>query len=392
MKCENCNSSWDSSVALEKCPFCGELLNKKELVVADVSSALKKIISENTISIFDTPKVVISLVADYLEGFQREKKLLRIACSNGALKYVSEISKETDKEQQQILIKKLNTLLIDDAFLSEENATLILGIMLNSIDIENIVTVNNKCVENDNKSTIKEVLTDVDNFTQKNSIRYNELPLYKETIQRIFHGEGKVKSMISGYEEYAGVNIRFEPTAAENIEFVDCDTECAIPKGMVPAIEKGLRDMFKKGPLAGYPVVGVKAVLTGGSYHPVYSNSKAFEKAARIAYEECCKNGAPILLEKIVKVRAKILEDAEQTRAIMRKVSDLRGRVLELNDLKNSTWCELKFEMPMSAVDDITNFIKSKFLSNEITDIQFSCYDKLHGPEADIVINKNKSN
>lgn len=86
MECTHCKSTWNSAVRMSTCPFCGKDISCNEIEVNNVSDALRKIIQEKTLDILNSPKVVISLVSDYVVGFQCEKKLLRIACSNGALK------------------------------------------------------------------------------------------------------------------------------------------------------------------------------------------------------------------------------------------------------------------------------------------------------------------
>lgn len=119
--------------------------------------------------------------------------------------------------------------------------------------------------------------------------KYNEIPAYKETIRRIYHGDGKTKTV----DEYAVVKLRFEPCECTGLCFENHITDNSIPKLYIPAMEKGLQDAFKAGPLSGSPVDGIKAVLIGGAYHPVSSSVRAFEKAARLAFEEAYKNGAP---------------------------------------------------------------------------------------------------
>lgn len=136
--CEKCSRKWNVTDLGTRqtifCPFCGCALDGSEEKL-DVLGALKKIIFEKSLQILDKPKIVTSLVADYVEGCQKEKKLLRIAASNGAFKYIVQIANEPDNTQRQLLIQKLNKSLIDDAFLSNDNAYIILKILLETIDI-----------------------------------------------------------------------------------------------------------------------------------------------------------------------------------------------------------------------------------------------------------------
>lgn len=139
MTCEKCSRKWNVTDLGTRqtifCPFCGCALDESEEKL-DVLGALKKIIFEKSLQILDKPKIVTSLVADYVEGCQKEKKLLRIAASNGAFKYIVQIANEPDNTQRQLLIQKLNKSLIDDAFLSNDNAYIILKILLETIDIQ----------------------------------------------------------------------------------------------------------------------------------------------------------------------------------------------------------------------------------------------------------------
>lgn len=649
MECMHCKSTWNSAVRMSTCPFCGKDISCNEIEVNNISDALRKIIQEKTLDILNSPKVVISLVSDYVVGFQREKKLLRIACSNGALKYIITIANEENAKQRQLHIQKLNKVLIDDAFLSDENATIILDILLAAIespakniskpeeshtvqrqgnkqasnapaksnvpedepsfeellersiqdvsmigktvtgmlmDLENGevwldgddctfgylptqeiadrnlgIADNIKAVvvgTNDDgtlklscdrlvrlnvwddieelkdkkeilEGTVAEsnlgglsvsvkgirvfvpasqsgvpkgsdltqlignkvdlIITDV-NLDRKRAIgsvsaaqkikqqniwdtiregakysgtvksltsygafvdiggvegmihisqlsskkinhpsdvvsvgdnievyvlsfdterrkvsfgyktedkpenlggavateekKYDEIPAYKETIRRIYHGDGKTKTV----DEYAVVKFRFEPCECTGLCFENHITDNSIPKLYIPAIEKGLQDAFKAGPLSGSPVEGIKAVLIGGAYHPVSSSARAFEKAARLAFEESYKNGAPVLLEEFIEERVIVHDDCLSD--LFNKVNSVRGRVMGLEPAEKSKCSQAIFEIPISGKDQIDNCLEIN-AESEIVSIRFVRYEQVTGSAAETIIDELKN-
>lgn len=134
MKCKFCNSEWNSAVQTNTCPFCGKDLITDEKM--DISSAIKKVIADRGIEVLHTPKLVISYVMDYVQGYDREKKLFRIACSNGTLDSLFSIYSEKDPAVQKLLIQKAQKTLMDTAFISQENADAVFLILLNAIDVK----------------------------------------------------------------------------------------------------------------------------------------------------------------------------------------------------------------------------------------------------------------
>ena len=213
---------------------------------------------------------------------------------------------------------------------------------------------------------------------------YDEIPPYKETIRRIYHGEGKVKSV----DEYAVVKFRFEPCECTGLCFENHITDNSIPKLYITAIEKGLRDAFKAGPLSGSPVDGIKAVLIGGAYHPVSSSVRAFEKAARLAFEESYKNGAPVLLEEFIE--EKVIVSDDRLSDLFSKVNSVRGRVMGLDPAEKSKCSQAIFEIPISGKTQIENFLKMD-AEDEIVSIRFVRYEQVTGPVAEKIIDELKN-
>ena len=148
---------------------------------------------------------------------------------------------------------------------------------------------------------------------------------YRETIRAKTEAEGKHKKQTGGKGQYGHCKIRFEPCEEEFV-FEEEVVGGAVPKSYFPAVEKGLRECLPNGPLAGYPVTGLKAVLYDGSYHDVDSSEMAFKLAAAIAFKEGLKNAKPVLLEPIY--RLKIAVPESYLGDVMGDVNKRRGRIM----------------------------------------------------------------
>ena len=156
---------------------------------------------------------------------------------------------------------------------------------------------------------------------------------YKETIKKKVSVQNKYKKQTGGHGQYGDVHITFEPSDDLEKQYIFEETVFggAIPKNFFPAIEKGIAECVAKGPLAGYPVVGLKATLTDGSYHPVDSSEMAFKTAAMQAFKDGCMQAMPILLEPIVTLRVVVPD--EFTGDVMGDLNKRRGRVSGMNTL-----------------------------------------------------------
>ena len=148
---------------------------------------------------------------------------------------------------------------------------------------------------------------------------------YRETIRGKAEAEGKHKKQSGGHGQYGHVKMRFSPSEEEFV-FEEEVVGGAVPKNYFPAVEKGLRECMAEGPLAGYPVTGLKAVLYDGSYHDVDSNELSFKMAASIAFKEGLKNAKPVLLEPIYTL--KIAIPADYLGDVMGDVNKRRGRIM----------------------------------------------------------------
>jgi len=172
---------------------------------------------------------------------------------------------------------------------------------------------------------------------------------YKETIKKTSDVEYKYKKQSGGHGQYGHVKMRF--SASGDLEtpytFEQEVVGGAVPKNFFPAVEKGLQESVLKGPLAAYPVVGIKAVLYDGSYHPVDSSEMAFKQATKQAFKKGVMEATPILLEPIVSLKVTV-PDA-YTGDIMGDLNKRRGRVLGMNPLAGGKQV-IEADVPMSAL------------------------------------------
>ena len=158
---------------------------------------------------------------------------------------------------------------------------------------------------------------------------------YKETIVGTAEAEGKHKKQSGGAGQFGVVNIRFEPGASDGVfEFVDATVGGSVPKQFIPAVEKGLLEAVKQGPLAGYPMINLKCTLFDGKYHPVDSKEVAFVSAAKLSYEDAMTRAKPVILEPIYSYEVTV--PSEYLGDVLGDMSKRRGRVLGMeNDGKN---------------------------------------------------------
>jgi len=152
--------------------------------------------------------------------------------------------------------------------------------------------------------------------------------VYRETIRSKGEGHGRHKKQSGGAGQFGEVFIRFEP-CKEDFIFQEEIFGGAVPKNFFPAVEKGLIETFEHGPLAGFPVVGVKATLYDGSYHPVDSNEISFKLAANLAFKDAVNKLRPTILEPIYEIR--IIVKDEYVGDIMGDITKRRGRVLGMD-------------------------------------------------------------
>lgn len=169
---------------------------------------------------------------------------------------------------------------------------------------------------------------------------------FRETIRKKSDVEYKYKKQSGGHGQYGHVKMTFEPSGDLEVPFAFEQTVVggAVPKNYFPAVEKGLAEAVKRGPMAAYPVVGVKAVLYDGSYHPVDSSEMAFKTAAIQAFKKGFMEASPILLEPIVSL--KVIVPDTYTGDVMGDLNKRRGRVLGMNPVEGGKQ-EILADIPM---------------------------------------------
>ncbi len=169
---------------------------------------------------------------------------------------------------------------------------------------------------------------------------------FKETIKKTSDVEYKYKKQSGGHGQYGHVKMKFEPSGdlEKPYEFDQIVVGGAVPKNYFPAVEKGVQESVARGPLAAYPVVGVKAILYDGSYHPVDSSEMAFKTAAIQAFKKGFMEAGPILLEPIESL--KVVVPDSYTGDVMGDLNKRRGRVLGMNPCGQGKTC-IEAEIPM---------------------------------------------
>lgn len=216
-----------------------------------------------------------------------------------------------------------------------------------------------------------------------------ELPIvaYRETIRKKVSSEGKHKKQTGGHGQFGHVIIEFEPYESDGLVFETKVVGGSVPKGYFPAVEKGLQDSVLKGVLAGYPVVGIKATLLDGSYHPVDSSEMAFKMAAGIAYRDGVSKASPILLEPIGLLKATVPDD--KTGDLMGDLNKRRGRVLGMNpDPDEPGYTVVEANVPMAEMQEFANVLRQMTQGDGSFILTFERYEPLPEQMQGAVIEK----
>ena len=204
---------------------------------------------------------------------------------------------------------------------------------------------------------------------------------YRETIKGKSDVQGKHKKQSGGHGQYGDVKIKFEPRndGEFDLEFVDKVVGGAVPRNFIPAVEKGLRECMSSGVLAGYPVVGVKATLYDGSYHPVDSSEMAFKIAASIAYKKGLESAKPILLEPIMNVEIKVPD--EYMGDVMGDINKKRGRVMGMEQVGDEQ--KVIAEVPMAEMFNYATSLRAMTQARGSYVSSFGRYEEV--PESELI-------
>lgn len=210
---------------------------------------------------------------------------------------------------------------------------------------------------------------------------------YRETIRKKVQVQGKYKKQTGGHGQYGDVWIEFEPCDSEKMEFGEHVVGGAVPKNFFPAVEKGLRESVEKGPLAGYPVVGLHATLYDGSYHPVDSSEMAFKMAANLAYKTGMPKAGPVLLEPIGLLKCTVPDD--DMGDIMGEVNKRRGRVLGMEPASEGQQT-IEAEAPEAEMHDFSTFLRQTTRGRGSFSFEFSRYEEAPSQVSQKVIEEAK--
>ena len=198
---------------------------------------------------------------------------------------------------------------------------------------------------------------------------------FRETIKKKSDVDSKYKKQSGGHGQYGHVKMRFEASGDLEIPYVFEEEVVggAVPKNYFPAVEKGLQEAVVKGPLAGYPVVGVKAVLYDGSYHPVDSSEMAFKTATIQAFKKGFMEASPVLLEPIASLTVTVPDD--YTGDVMGDLNKRRGRVLGMNPVSGGKQ-EIVADIPMTGLFGYCTVLRSMTGGRGVYSYEFSRYEQ----------------
>ncbi|WXR60564.1 elongation factor G [Peptostreptococcaceae bacterium AGR-M142] len=197
---------------------------------------------------------------------------------------------------------------------------------------------------------------------------------YRETIKSKSDVQGRHKKQSGGHGQFGDVKIRFEP-CNEDFIFEEEIFGGSIPKGYIPAVEKGLKESMENGILAGYPVSNIKAVLYDGSYHDVDSSEMAFKMAASNAFKKGMEEGKATLLEPIMKL--KIIVPDDYMGDIMGDINKRRGRILGMEPVKNTKKQMILAEAPQAETFRYSMDLRSMTQGRGKFEIDFERYEEV---------------
>jgi elongation factor G len=214
---------------------------------------------------------------------------------------------------------------------------------------------------------------------------------YREKIRSKVSIRSKYKKQSGGHGQYGDVAIDFEPSGDLTVPYVFEEKIFggAVPKQYFPAVEKGLQESVKAGPLAGYPVVGIKATLTDGSYHPVDSSEMAFKMATTMAFKDAFNDPAskPCIMEPIVSVTVTVPDD--YTGDVMGDMNKRRGRILGMEKEHNKQ--NIIVEVPLAEMANYSTDLRSMTQGRGKYTLEFARYEEAPKDIQDKVIAARKA-
>lgn len=196
---------------------------------------------------------------------------------------------------------------------------------------------------------------------------------YRETITKKVSAQGRHKKQSGGHGQFGDVFIEFEPYDTDKLVFAERVVGGSVPKNFFPAVEKGLNECMENGVLAGYPMVGVKATLYDGSYHPVDSSEMSFKMAASLAFKEGISKAMPVILEPIVTLKAFVNDDAMGD--IIGDINKRRGRVLGMTPTGDG-YQEIIAEVPDGEMTTFSTSMRRITQGRGSFETEFARYDR----------------
>ena len=200
---------------------------------------------------------------------------------------------------------------------------------------------------------------------------------YRETIRRVASAQGRHKKQTGGAGQFGDCYLRIEPNPGNGYEFVDEVVGGAIPRGFIPAIDKGVQETMRDGVLAGYPMIDVKVAVYDGSYHPVDSNEMAFKTAARIGFQKAVEQAEAVILEPMAHLSITVPDS--YAGSVMGDVSASRGRVegMHAADGQHAGETTIEATIPYAEVTDYATRLRSLSRGTGEFEFELSGYEQV---------------
>ena len=213
---------------------------------------------------------------------------------------------------------------------------------------------------------------------------------FREKIKKTVEAHGRHKKQTGGSGQFGDVWVRFEPQEEQDELIFDVAVVGgAVPKNFNPAVEKGLQEAVQKGPLAGYPMVGLKATLYDGSYHPVDSNEMAFKLAAILSFKEAMPKAAPTLLEPVMSLQVTV-PDAYMG-DVIGDLNKRRGRVMGMNPNSDGDTV-VEAEVPQAEMSSYAIDLRAMTQARGSFTMKFERYEEVPKANQDKIIEEAKKN
>ncbi|MCR5147842.1 MAG: elongation factor G [Eubacterium sp.] len=301
-------------------------------------------------------KLSVSLTTDSLSTRKNPVTFIRTSISKP---YVYRQYKAKKKGDEDKISQALAKLLMEDPTLknvndSENGQTLLYGISAQHLEVVQNILMDKYKVE-------------IDLMRPRIA--------FKETVRKKADTEYKYKKQSGGHGQYGHVKITIEPSGELETPYIFEQTVVggAVPKNFFPAVEKGIAESVKKGPLAAYPVIGVKVVLYDGSYHTVDSSELAFKVATEQAFKQGFMDASPVLLEPIASLRVVVPD--QYTGDVMGDLNKRRARVLGMNPTENGNH-EIMADIPYLELYEYDTRLYSMTRGSGIFSYEFARYEE----------------